>query len=89
MSPTVQPAHLAFTLLNEGAGDVQQPVSGQANNSSRTSLFQSVIQKAGGDGVRHCDRIEFAFSYSFAIANHEERSSQNDRPITRTVSSTR
>ncbi|KAL0581617.1 hypothetical protein V5O48_000433 [Marasmius crinis-equi] len=35
----VQPAHLAFALLNEGAGE----------GASGSSLFSSVIQKAGGD----------------------------------------
>ncbi|KII94395.1 hypothetical protein PLICRDRAFT_675583 [Plicaturopsis crispa FD-325 SS-3] len=45
----VHPAHLAFVLLNEGAGD--QPVPGgiSSSNASGTSLFSSVIQKAGGD----------------------------------------
>lgn len=36
----VQPAHIAFALLNEGAGQ-----------GSGHSLFTSVIQKAGGDPV--------------------------------------
>ncbi|KAF9270213.1 P-loop containing nucleoside triphosphate hydrolase protein [Marasmius fiardii PR-910] len=36
----VQPVHIAFTLLNEGAGE---------GNGSGSSLFSSVIQKAGGD----------------------------------------
>lgn len=36
----VHPAHIAFALLNEGAGE---------GGPSGTSLFASVIQKAGGD----------------------------------------
>lgn len=38
----VQPIHLAFALLNEGAGE-----------SSKPSLFASVVDKAGGDPVSH------------------------------------
>lgn len=45
----VHPAHLAFALLNEGAGD--QAVPGGLNSASGASLFASVIQKAGGDPV--------------------------------------
>lgn len=45
----VHPAHIAFALLNEGAGD--QAVPGGLNGGSGTSLFSSVIQKAGGDPV--------------------------------------
>ncbi|KIY52722.1 hypothetical protein FISHEDRAFT_34541 [Fistulina hepatica ATCC 64428] len=37
----IQPAHIAFVLLNEG--------SGEAESASQHSLFRSVIQKAGGD----------------------------------------
>ncbi|KAG7099208.1 hypothetical protein E1B28_001075 [Marasmius oreades] len=36
----VQPAHIAFAFLNEGAGE---------RNGSGSSLFTSVIEKAGGD----------------------------------------
>lgn len=36
------PVHLAFVLLNEGAGDDNQ----------KHSLFASVVQKAGGEPVR-------------------------------------
>ncbi|KAI0257132.1 P-loop containing nucleoside triphosphate hydrolase protein [Lactifluus subvellereus] len=39
------PAHLAFVLLNEGAGDD----SASGGISHQISLFASVIQKAGGD----------------------------------------
>jgi ATP-dependent Clp protease ATP-binding subunit ClpB len=42
----VHPVHLAFALLNEGAG-----VSGSLNGPSGVSLFTSVIQRAGGDPV--------------------------------------
>ena len=35
----VHPAHIAFVLLNEG----------DPNSPNPTSLFASVIQKAGGD----------------------------------------
>lgn len=44
----VYPAHIAFVLLNEGAGDEPAP-----GNTSLTQvpLFASVIQKAGGDVV--------------------------------------
>ena len=43
----VYPVHLAFVLLNEGAGD------GPTGNISQSQipLFASVIQKAGGDVV--------------------------------------
>lgn len=40
----VHPAHIAFALLNESAGE---PTSDQ----SRKSLFNSVIERAGGDPV--------------------------------------
>ncbi|KAI9063082.1 hypothetical protein FKP32DRAFT_1758622 [Trametes sanguinea] len=40
----VHPAHIGFVLLNEGAGD-------GAPASTTHSLFQSVIEKAGGDPV--------------------------------------
>ncbi|CDO71582.1 hypothetical protein BN946_scf184911.g52 [Trametes cinnabarina] len=40
----VHPAHIGFVLLNEGAGE-------GAPASSTHSLFQSVIEKAGGDPV--------------------------------------
>jgi ATP-dependent Clp protease ATP-binding subunit ClpB len=50
----VQPAHLAFVLLNEGSADAQSsPSSGAAPRAnSGASLFQSVIERAGGDPVR-------------------------------------
>jgi hypothetical protein len=48
---TVHPAHLAFALLNEGAGD-QVQLQGGIGNPARSSVFYSVIQKAGGDPVR-------------------------------------
>ena len=41
----VYPAHLAFVLLNEGAGDEPAP------GSAQIPLFASVIEKAGGDVV--------------------------------------
>jgi ATP-dependent chaperone ClpB len=44
----VHPAHFAFALLNEGAGG--EPPGGLSGNS-QTSLFSSVIQKAGGDST--------------------------------------
>ncbi|KAI0052894.1 hypothetical protein FA95DRAFT_1601578 [Auriscalpium vulgare] len=42
----VYPAHIAFVLLNEGAGD--GTASGGVSNA-QIPLFTSVIQKAGGD----------------------------------------
>jgi ATP-dependent Clp protease ATP-binding subunit ClpB len=45
----VHPAHIAFVLLNEGSGDPSVP--GGLNGGPGTSLFSSVIQKAGGDPV--------------------------------------
>ena len=42
----VHPVHLASVLINEGSGDIS---NGKASGSS--SLFSSVIQKAGGDQV--------------------------------------
>ena len=44
----VQPVHLAFVLLNEGAGEA---APGANNRQSQHSLFSSVIQKAGGEPV--------------------------------------
>lgn len=44
----VHPAHIAAALLNEGAGD-DLPTS--LSNVGASSLFSSVIQKAGGDPV--------------------------------------
>ncbi|KAF7969040.1 hypothetical protein HWV62_28433 [Athelia sp. TMB] len=44
----VHPAHLAFALLNEGAGG-EGSAPGGLGGSAQTSLFSSVIQKAGGD----------------------------------------
>ncbi|KAG2120888.1 P-loop containing nucleoside triphosphate hydrolase protein [Suillus discolor] len=44
----VHPAHIAAALLNEGAGD-DSPIS--MSNVGASSLFSSVIQKAGGDPV--------------------------------------
>lgn len=44
----VYPAHIAFVLLNEGAGD--EPAPGNSS-LAQVSLFASVIQKAGGDVV--------------------------------------
>ncbi len=44
----VYPAHIAFVLLNEGAGD--EPVPGTTSHT-QVPLFASVIQKAGGDVV--------------------------------------
>jgi hypothetical protein len=41
----VYPAHIAFVLLNEGAGDEPAP------GGIQIPLFASVIQKAGGDVV--------------------------------------
>jgi ATP-dependent Clp protease ATP-binding subunit ClpB len=45
----VQPAHIAFVLLNDVSGD--QSVPGGLSGGSGASLFSSVIQKAGGDPV--------------------------------------
>ncbi|KAN0124757.1 P-loop containing nucleoside triphosphate hydrolase protein [Russula decolorans] len=42
----VHPAHIAFVLLNEGAGD--EPAPGSTSHT-QIPLFASVIQKAGGD----------------------------------------
>ena len=47
VTSTVYPVHLAFVLLNEGAGDEPAP----GNTSHQIPLFASVIQKAGGDVV--------------------------------------
>jgi hypothetical protein len=44
----VYPAHIAFVLLNEGAGD--EPAPGGTSHT-QIPLFASVIQKAGGDVV--------------------------------------
>lgn len=44
----LHPAHIAAALLNEGAGD--DSLDGLSNHG-RSSLFSSVIQKAGGDPV--------------------------------------
>ncbi|KAG0708862.1 P-loop containing nucleoside triphosphate hydrolase protein [Suillus ampliporus] len=44
----LHPAHIAAVLLNEGAGD---DVPGGLSSNSGSSLFSSVIQKAGGDPV--------------------------------------
>jgi hypothetical protein len=44
----VYPAHIAFVLLNEGAGDEPSPGS---TSFTQVPLFSSVIQKAGGDVV--------------------------------------
>jgi ATP-dependent Clp protease ATP-binding subunit ClpB len=44
----VYPAHIAFVLLNEGAGD--EPAPGNISHT-QVPLFASVIQKAGGDVV--------------------------------------
>lgn len=54
----VVPAHIAFVLLNEGAGD-QQPPGGvsQSNQGSKNTLFTSVIQKVGGDPVSLSVRV--------------------------------
>ena len=43
-NPQVLPIHLAFVLLNEGAGEA-------SNGKPQQSLFASVIQKAGGETV--------------------------------------
>ena len=51
----VYPVHLAFVLLNEGAGD------GQSNGNisqSQIPLFASVIQRAGGDVVSTYPRLD-------------------------------
>ena len=48
---SVQPAHIAFVLLNEGTGD-----AAAQNSNPGASLFSSVIQKAGGDPVSIFDR---------------------------------
>ncbi|PCH33652.1 hypothetical protein WOLCODRAFT_141737 [Wolfiporia cocos MD-104 SS10] len=42
----VYPVHIAFALLNEGAGE---QVPGGVNQQSGHSLFRSVIERAGGD----------------------------------------
>jgi hypothetical protein len=44
----VHPVHIASVLLNEGAGD---GIPGGLG-STGTSLFSSVISRAGGDPVR-------------------------------------
>jgi len=44
----VHPAHIAFVLLNEGAGETL-PRSGGVKGSGGRPLFQSIIEKAGGD----------------------------------------
>ncbi|OCH96099.1 hypothetical protein OBBRIDRAFT_787552 [Obba rivulosa] len=43
----VHPAHIAFALLNEGAAE--GGIATGAGSHQQTSLFSSVIQKAGGD----------------------------------------
>ncbi|GBE77955.1 Heat shock protein [Sparassis crispa] len=45
----VHPAHLAFVLLNEGAGEQGLPGGVSSQPSQSSSLFSSVIQKTGGD----------------------------------------
>lgn len=48
--PSVHPAHIAAALLNEeGTGG---SVPGSLSGNGKSSLFSSVIQKAGGDPVR-------------------------------------
>lgn len=57
----VYPAHIAFVLLNEGAGD--EPAPGSTLHT-QIPLFASVIQKAGGDVVS--TPLSFTRPYSFA-----------------------
>lgn len=45
----VHPIHLAFVLINEGAGETK---SGGSGSFTDVPLFVSVIQRAGGDPVR-------------------------------------
>lgn len=74
----VHPAHLAFALLNEGAGG--EPPGGLAGNS-QTSLFSSVIQKAGGDSVSTvftCD-LQYAILIHYFIDNNEARCAEGYR----------
>lgn len=55
------PAHLAFVLLNEGAGNEQPGSGGMAQRAARP-LFASVIEQAGGDPVSY-----LAATYSFYV----------------------
>lgn len=68
----VHPAHLAFALLNEGAGG--EAPGGLAGNS-QTSLFSSVIQKAGGDSVStiFTYNLQYSILMQDIVDNNEAR----------------
>lgn len=74
---TVYPVHLAFVILNEGAGD-------ESTGKAQHSLFSSVIQKAGGEPV--C--IEFSYRNNwilklcFLIATRSQSSTKADCTVT-------
>lgn len=73
----VQPAHLAFVLLNEGAGEAAQSAQNQH------SLFSSIIQKAGGEPVSSLLFWPYIISYLHTIcaATCEPSTPEADRPL--------
>lgn len=84
----VYPAHLAFVLLNEGAGDTTAP---GGVSHAQTPLFASVIQKAGGDVVSLIIPLVFSFASltSCFSDSRQARSPKTHCPPTLTISRTR
>lgn len=86
----VYPAHLAFVLLNEGAGETTAP--GGVSHAP-TPLFASVIQKAGGDVVSLSYSLSVSshwfLTMSFGIDNRQARCSEARCPSTLAISRTR
>lgn len=74
---TVYPVHLAFVILNEGAGE-------ENTGKPQQSLFSSVIQKAGGEPV--CIRFYYggnrSLKFCFLIATRPQSSTKADRAFT-------
>lgn len=84
----VYPAHLAFVLLNEGAGDTAAP---GGVSHAQTPLFASVIQKAGGDVVSLIIPLLFPFvslTSCFSVSR-QAGSPKTHRSPTLTISRTR
>lgn len=77
---TVYPVHLAFVILNEGAGEES---TGKQSHTQH-SLFSSVIQKAGGEPV--CIgfnyRNNWILKLCFFIATRPQSSTKADRTVT-------
>jgi len=79
---SVHPAHIAFTLLNEGASPSTEVPGGPPAQSGGAPLFASVVSRAGGDPVRLNQSLVPYTVLILFLGRYQTRSPKAYRPST-------